>query len=87
MTAVPNREIEYSHLSSTITRDGFTVKVYIYRFAGTDDPWMLEIINDQGASAVWNEIFDDDLGAYDAAERAVAEEGIWSFSADEGTAH
>lgn len=35
--AIPDRELEHSPLGISITRDGHTVTVHIYRFADTED--------------------------------------------------
>lgn len=85
--AIPDREIESSALGGPISRDGFTVTLHIYRFAGTDDEWTLEVIDHEGGSTVWDELFDDDQDAYEAFERAVAEDGIQSFAEDEPARH
>jgi hypothetical protein len=42
---IEDREIEYSPLSGRLTHDGVTVDVKIYRFAGTDDLWQLEVVD------------------------------------------
>ena len=39
MSEIPDREIEDSPLGGSVTRDGITVQVHIYRFAGTDEEW------------------------------------------------
>ncbi|KQO59232.1 hypothetical protein ASF24_13815 [Methylobacterium sp. Leaf86] len=85
--SIPDRELEHSPLGGPITRDGHTVTVHIYRFAGTEDVWTLEVVGQDGGSLVWTETFTDDVGAYEAFERAVAEDGIRSFSEDEPASH
>jgi hypothetical protein len=60
-------------------RDGCTVQVHIYRFAGTDDEWTLEVVDHEGGHTVWGETSSDDHEAYEAFERAVAENGIRLF--------
>lgn len=80
MAIIPDREIEQSSLGGRITRDGYSVQVHIYRFAGTDEEWTLEVVDHEGASTVWDETFADDQDAYEAFERAVAEDGIRSFA-------
>uniref|UniRef100_UPI00226A2C91 hypothetical protein n=1 Tax=unclassified Methylobacterium TaxID=2615210 RepID=UPI00226A2C91 len=71
-------------LGGRITRDGCTVQVHIYRFAGTDDEWTLEVVDHEGGHTVWKETFSDDQEAYEAFERAVAEDGIRSFADSPG---
>jgi hypothetical protein len=46
--AIPDRELEHSRLSGLFTREGVTVEVQIYRFAGTADAWSLEIVDQEG---------------------------------------
>jgi hypothetical protein len=36
------RDLEHSPLPGPFTRDGVTVEVETYRYAGTQDPWRLE---------------------------------------------
>ncbi|MCJ2081211.1 hypothetical protein [Methylobacterium sp. J-090] len=82
-----DRDLEMSPLGGAISRDGLTVKVYIYRFAGTADTWTLEVVDREGCSTVWELRFPDDLEAYEAFERAIAEDGIRSFSDNEPVGH
>ncbi|GJD37739.1 hypothetical protein [Methylobacterium bullatum] len=77
--SIPDREIEDSPLGGPITRDSHTVTVHIYRFAGTEDEWTLEVVGLDSSHIVWDETFETDLDAYEAFERAVAEDGIRSF--------
>lgn len=76
---IEDREIEYSPLSGRVTHDGVTVDVKIYRFAGTDDPWQLEVVDPEGGSTVWNELFRTAKDAHRAFNHAVEEDGIASF--------
>lgn len=80
MASIPDRELEFSPLGGRVTRDGCTVQVHIYRFAGSDDEWTLEIVDHEDGHTVWEQTFADDQEAYEEFERAVAEEGIRSFS-------
>jgi hypothetical protein len=43
--SIPDRELETSPLGGAITRDGQTVMVHIYQFAGTEDEWTLEVVD------------------------------------------
>lgn len=86
MTSIPDRELEFSPLSGRITRDGCTVQVHIYRFAGTEDEWTLEVVDHDDGHTIWNGTFADDQEAYEAFEQAVAKDGIRSF-AEEPTQH
>ncbi|MCJ2092051.1 MULTISPECIES: hypothetical protein [unclassified Methylobacterium] len=82
--ATENRELEHSPLSGIVTRDGISVDVQIYRFAGPDEPWQLEVIDHEGGSTVWDYRFASDKHAYRAFNEAVAREGIGSFVSAQG---
>ena len=71
-----NPEIESSPLCGSVTRDGITVRVEIYRIAGRGGGWALEVIDREGASTVWDDTFADDQDAYDEFYRALELEGI-----------
>jgi hypothetical protein len=85
--SIPDRELETSPLSGAITRDGQTVTVHIYRFAATEDERTLEVVGIDRSHIVWDETFESDLDAYEAFERAVAEDGISSFTEDAPAGH
>jgi hypothetical protein len=68
-----NPEIESSPLCGSVTRDGITVRVEIYRIAGRGGGWSLEVIDREGASTVWDDTFAD--------YRALELEGIRSLLA------
>lgn len=85
---IEDRELEFSPLSGRLTRDGVTVDVKIYRFAGTDDPWQLEVVDHEGGSTVWDDPFPTAQDAYRAFNEVVEEDGIASFAASSsGTLH
>ncbi len=70
-------EIIYSPLCQSITRDGKTVEVQIYK----DDPggWILEVEDAYGNSTVWEAPFLTDQMALEAVVRTIEEEGIDSL--------
>jgi hypothetical protein len=76
MVTIPERELESSPLGGRVTRDGCTVQVHIYRFAGTDGEWTLEVVDHDDGHTVWEETFMDDQEAYEAFEQALVEDGI-----------
>ena len=43
-------ELEHSPLSGEVSRDGFTVKVEIYRLRGAAESWSLEVVDHEDAS-------------------------------------
>lgn len=72
-------EIEYSPLCGPVTRDGTTVRVGIYRLVGSTEGWSLEVIDEEDASTVWEDLFATDADAYAEFCRTLEEEGIRSF--------
>ena len=70
--------IIHSGLSRTVTREGATVEVLIYRLEH-DPKWALEVVNEAKTSTVWDTLFDTDDEALQAFELALAEEGIEAF--------
>ena len=84
---IPDRELEFSPLSGRVTRDGVTVQVHIYRFAGTDEEWTLEVVDHEDGSTVWEGSFETDVEAYEAFEQCIREDGIRTFTEDAPTPH
>ncbi|CAM5769595.1 hypothetical protein ACXIUS_00940 [Bosea thiooxidans] len=52
-----------SPLSQSITHDGITVRVEIYRLDGTEG-WTLELVDEEGGSTVWQDSFATDAEAF-----------------------
>ena len=77
---MPDRDpnIVTSGLSRTVTVDGVTVVVNIYRLEH-DPQWALEVVNEVGTSTVWDVPFDTDEEANDAFQLTVDEEGMEAF--------
>nr|WP_276316690.1 hypothetical protein [Halomonas flagellata] len=67
-----------SPLSQAITRDGHTLQVDIYRLDEEND-WLLEVVNEDGTSHVWDERFAIDQAALDTVHAAIDQEGIGAF--------
>jgi hypothetical protein len=75
-----DREFEHSPLSGSFSRDGETVDVEIYRYAGTQDPWQLVVIDlSSGGCTAWKETFATDQEAYDAFTAMVEAHGMAPF--------
>jgi hypothetical protein len=70
-------EVEPSPLCRSVTRDGTTVRVAIYR--QEDDGWVLEVENQQGTSTVWDDLFATDTEAFAELNRTLETEGIRAF--------
>ncbi len=70
-------ELIHSPLTRTHSADGHTLQIQIYRSTGS--PWILEVVDELGTSTVWDDPFDTDTAALEAAFLAIEEEGIHSF--------
>jgi hypothetical protein len=70
-------EIKMSPLSRHIVRDGTSVEVLIY----SDDNygWILEVVDEEDASTVWDSSFLTDQAALEEVMRIIEEDGISSF--------
>lgn len=81
-------ELEYSPLCGEVTRDGLTVRVQIYRISGRSEGWSLEVVDHEGGSTVWSDLFATDREAYAEFYKTLETEGIQSFSEEpDGTRH
>ncbi|WP_372610568.1 hypothetical protein [Halomonas sp.] len=58
-------ELIQSPLNQAITRNGYTLRVDIYRLEDETD-WLLEAVNEDGTSRAWDERFATDQAALDA---------------------
>ena len=70
-------DVKFSSLCQTVTRDGKTVQVTIYR--GDEADWILEVEDGLGNSCVWNDQFATDQAALDEALTSIEDEGIDAF--------
>ena len=64
--------------STKITQDGEAFQIEIYRLEG-DQQWSLEVVDREGTSHVWDDLFDDDHAALDEAVSALREDGATAF--------
>lgn len=75
-----DRDFEHSPLSGTFSRDGESVDVEIYRYAGTQDPWQLVVVDlSSGGCFAWRDTFATDQEAYDAFTAMVDASGLAPF--------
>jgi hypothetical protein len=72
-----HRTIIISPLSRTVTRDGRTVDVEIYRRG--NDPWTFTVLNQNGISIQWMEDYDTDEDASRAFDADLEQDGIGSY--------
>lgn len=73
---------EHSELSGEFTEDGVTVLVDIFRPAGSNNDWRLEVITQEEDLIEWEEPFATDREAFDEFLATVARDGIRSFLDD-----
>jgi hypothetical protein len=75
-------EIVMSPLCREIIEDDIKIQIDIYR--GEDDSgWILEVIDEENASTVWDDPFDTDREALDEVMEVIERDGIRSFLAGE----
>lgn len=74
---------EHSELSGEFTEDGITVLVDIFRPAGTNHDWRMEVITQDEDVIEWEEPFATDREAFDEFLATVARDGIRSFLEDD----
>ncbi len=70
-------EIIHSPLCQVVRGEGTYVDIQIYRTSDSD--WSLEVIDETGASTVWDDLFQTDQSALDEALQTIREDGIRSF--------
>jgi uncharacterized protein len=73
-------ELIHSPLTRTLSAEGHTLRIEIYRGAG--ERWILEIVDELGTSTVWDDLFDTDAAALEVALEAIEDEGMHSFVAE-----
>ena len=73
-------EIEYSPLCESVSNDGITVRVEIFRMAGSAEGWSLEVIDQEGGSTIWTSTFATDKEAYAEFYRTLEREGVSAFA-------
>jgi hypothetical protein len=73
-------KIESSPLCGSVTRDGITVRVEIYRLARRVEGWSLEVVDQKGGSTVWDGSFVNDQDVRAEFYRTLEAEGIRSIA-------
>jgi hypothetical protein len=71
--------IEYpkSGINKKIEKDGLKVNIEVYK--ADEDGWVLEIVDEQGNSTVWDDLFPSAQEALDEGLRSIDAEGIKPF--------
>ncbi|MBN9030323.1 MAG: hypothetical protein BGO05_06025 [Rhizobiales bacterium 63-7] len=72
-------KLEHSELSGEFTQDGVTLLIDIYRPAGTQQDWKLEVVTQNEDLFEWEEPFATDREAFDEFLATVERDGIHSF--------
>jgi len=67
-----------SGLSRQVTVSGHTLSIEIYKLEGGKE-WSLEVVDEEGTSTVWDDLFDSDQSALDEVLKAIKEEGLSAF--------
>ena len=75
---MPDPEIVMSPLCREIIEDDTRIQVDIYR-GEVDSGWILEVIDEENASTIWDEPFDTDQDALDAVMKVIEHDGIRSL--------
>jgi hypothetical protein len=74
-------DFEQSPLSGSFSRDGETVDIAICRYAATQDPWRLVVVDlSSGCPTAWVETFATDQEAYAAFTARVEADGMAPFT-------
>ena len=68
----------YSGLSQRTSVGGHELKIEIVRLE-PDTKWSLEVVDSDGTSTVWDDLFDTDQEALDEVFRTIKEEGLSAF--------
>ncbi|CAN7454174.1 hypothetical protein LJR235_002935 [Pararhizobium sp. LjRoot235] len=76
------QKLEHSDFAGEFTDDGVTVLVDIFRDAGSNDGWTMEVIDQDEGLTVWEEPFPTDKEAFEEFLATVERDGIRSFLED-----
>ncbi|WP_417840778.1 UPF0149 family protein [Terasakiella sp.] len=72
-------ELIYSSLCQSIEVEGKNLRIEIYKMEN-EKQWSLEIEHEDGSSLLWDELFDSDFLALNAARQTLKDEGIAAFT-------
>lgn len=71
------QDFEQSPLTQTYTQDDKTVQIDIYK--SDERGWILEVVDQENNSTLWEDHFESDQAALQEALDALKEEGIEAF--------
>lgn len=72
------RNLVDSGLSQRTIIEGHKFKIEIYRLEH-EPQWSLEVVDEDGTSTVWDDLFDTDQAALDEVLKTIKEEGLSAF--------
>lgn len=75
---MPDPNIITSGLSERITVEGHLLSIEIYKLEGELN-WSLEVVDEDGTSTVWEELFKTDQFAKNEVLKTINEEGLSGF--------
>lgn len=73
------QQYEFSEFSGQFIDDGVVVVIGIYRPAGTNADWTLEVVDQEGYSTIWDDSFATDREAFEEFLATIQRDGIRSF--------
>lgn len=76
-------KLEHSEFSGEFEDDGITVLVDIYRPAGTQGDWQMEVISQTEDVTTWDEPFATDKDAWEEFLATAERDGLASFLAED----
>jgi hypothetical protein len=75
---MPDPNLIDSGLSQRATVEGHELQIEIYRLEH-EPRWSLEVVDEDGTSTVWDDLFDTDQAALDEVLKTIMEEGLSAF--------
>jgi len=75
---MPDPNIITSGLSQRVTVEGHKFSIEIYKLEN-DLKWVLEAVDEEGTSIVWDDQFDSDQAALDEVMMSIEDNGIGAF--------
>ena len=75
---MPDPNLVDSGLSQRTIIEGHEFKIEIYRLEH-EPQWSLEVVDEDGTSTVWDDLFGTDQAALDEVLKTIKEEGLSAF--------
>ncbi|MCA1408432.1 hypothetical protein I6F26_30795 [Ensifer sp. IC3342] len=74
-----DQQYEFSDFCGEFVDDDVMVTICIYRPAGTNGDWTLEVVDQEGYSTIWDDRFATDRDAFEEFLATIKRDGISSF--------